>query len=254
VVACRNAVENAHIDGVVPVIAVRALLFDTFGTVVDWRGGLITQLELWGAAHGIAADWPGLVDAWRSEYQPSMAKVRTGERQWADLDVLQRESVEILAPQFGAAGLDGAALDELVRMWHELPAWPDSVEGLQRLRTRYVIAPLSNGHTPLLVRLSKAAGITWDAVFGADVFRHYKPDPETYLGAAGLLGCEPGEVMLVACHASDLDAAARCGLSTGYVSRPLEFGEGRVRYEPPPAGRFYLIAENLLQLAAMMGC
>ncbi len=236
------------------VIGVRALLFDTFGTVVDWRAGLITQLEVWGATHHIAADWPSLVDAWRREYQPSMAKVRKGERQWADLDVLQRESVEMLAPQFGAVGLDSTALDELVRMWHQLPAWPDSVDGLQRLRTRYVIAPLSNGHVALLVRLSKAAGITWDAVFGADVFRHYKPDPETYLGAAGLLGCEPGEVMLVACHASDLDAAARCGLRTCHVSRPSEFGRGQARHEPPAAGRFDLMVENLLQLATVMGC
>jgi 2-haloacid dehalogenase len=239
---------------VVPLIAVRALLFDTFGTVVDWRGGLITRLEAWGAARGVAADWPGLVDAWRGEYRPSMARVRTGEREWADLDVLQRESVEILAPKFGAAGLDGAALDELVRMWHELPPWPDSVEGLQRLRARYAIAPLSNGHVALLVRMAKAAGITWDAVFGADVFRHYKPDPETYLGAADLLGCKPSEVMLVACHVSDLDAAARCGLRTCYVSRPLEYGPGRVVEKPPAAGRFDVTAGDLLQLAAVLGC
>jgi 2-haloacid dehalogenase len=233
--------------------AIRALLFDTFGTVVDWRGGLIASMQAWGAARAIDADWPGLVDAWRGEYQPSMARVRTGERDWADLDVLQRESVEILAPKFGAAGLDDGALDELVRMWHNLPPWPDSVEGLPRLRERYLIAPLSNGHVALLVRLSKAAGITWDAVFGADVFRHYKPDPETYLGAAALLGCQPAEVMLVACHASDLDAAASCGLRTCYVARPLEYGPGRV-VEPPPAGRFDVMVEDLLQLAVVMGC
>src|SRR5262249_8652084 len=155
---------------------------------------------------GIEADWPGLVDAWRGAYRPSMAKVQSGEREWADLDVLQRESLETLAPKFGAAGLSGSALDQLVRMWHELPPWPDSVEGLERLRTRFVIAPLSNGHVALLVHLSKLAGITWDAVFGADVFRHYKPDPETYLGAAAFLGCRPSDVMLAACHASDLDA------------------------------------------------
>ena len=124
-------------------------------------------MEAWGAARGVVADWPGLADAWRGAYVPSMARVRTGERDWADLDVLQRESVEMLAPKFGAGGLDGPALDELVRMWHELPPWPDSVEGLQRLRARYVIAPLSNAHVALLVRLAKAAGITWDAVFGA---------------------------------------------------------------------------------------
>ena len=235
-------------------MAVRALLFDTFGTVVDWRGGLISSMQAWGVARGVAADWPGLVDAWRAEYVPSMAKVRTGEREWADLDVLQRESVEILAPKFGASGLDGHALDELVRMWHELPPWPDSVEGLRRLRTRYVIAPLSNGHVALLVRLAKAAGITWDAVFGADVFRHYKPDPDTYLGAAALLGCEPSEVMLVAAHGSDLDAAASCGLRTCYVSRPLEYGPDRAVEKWPATGRFDIRVRDLVELAVEMGC
>lgn len=236
------------------VIAVRALLFDTFGTVVDWRGGLISRIQAWGSTRGLAADWAGLVDAWRMAYQPSMARVRIGAREWADLDVLQRESLEILAPQFGAIGLDGVALDELVRMWHELPPWPDSIEGLRRLRTRYVIAPLSNGHVALLVRLAKAAGITWDAVFGADVFRHYKPDPETYLGASALLGCEPGETMLVAAHTSDLVAAAACGLRTCYVSRPLEYGHGRVVEPTPGAGQFDLTVADLLELATEMGC
>jgi 2-haloacid dehalogenase len=230
-----------------------ALLFDVFGTVVDWRGGLISAMEAWGSAHQETADWPGLVDAWRGAYRPSMDRVRTGEREWADLDVLQRESLEILAPRFGAGGLDGPALDELVHMWHELPPWPDSVEGLQRLRTHFVIAPLSNGHVALLVRMAKAAGIPWDAVFAADVFRHYKPDPETYLGAAALLGCQPSEVMLVACHASDLDAAAGCGLRTCYVSRPLEYGPGRA-VEEPPDGRFDLKVRDLCDLATVLGC
>ncbi len=210
-------------------------------------------MQAWGAARGVAADWPGLVDAWRGAYLPSMARVRTGERDWADLDVLQRESVETLAPKFGAGGLDGTALDELVHMWHELPPWPDSVEGLQRLRTRFVIAPLSNGHVALLVRMAKAAGIPWDTVFGADVFRHYKPDPETYLGAAALLGCEPSEVMMVAAHAFDLDAAAKCGLRTCHVSRPLEYGPARV-VDKPPTGRFDVAVGDLLQLATEMGC
>lgn len=232
----------------------RALLFDTFGTVVDWRGGLISSMLAWGSVHGIEADWPGLVDAWRGAYRPSMDAVRTGEREWADLDVLQRESLEILAPKFGAPGLDGALLDELVRMWHELPPWPDSVDGLHRLRARYMIAPLSNGHVALLVRMAKVAGITWDTVFGADVFRHYKPDPATYLGATALLGCQPSEMLMVAAHPSDLDAAANCGLRTCYVSRPLEYGPGRIVEKEPAAGRFDLIVTDLQQLAAITGC
>jgi 2-haloacid dehalogenase len=235
-------------------IAVRALLFDTIGTLLDWRGGLITHLQTWGAARDIAADWPGLVDAWRLDFVLSMAKVRTGEREWADQDQLQRESMAMLAPQFGVLGVDGDALDELVRMWHELPAWPDSVAGVEKLRSRYIVAPLSNGHVAMLVRLARAAGITWDAVLGADIFRHYKPDPETYLGAAALLGCEPAEVMLVACHPSDLDAAAECGLRTCYVSRPLEYGPGRVVEATPAVGHFGLMVGNLLELAGVMGC
>ena len=233
---------------------VRAMLFDTFGTVVDWRGGLIKHFQTWGAARGITADWAGLADSWRLAYVPSMETVRTGQRGWADLDELQRESVAELAPRFGITALHGDGVEELVRMWHDLPPWPDSVEGLRKLRTRYVVAPLSNGHVALLVRLARAAGITWDAVFGADVFQHYKPDPETYLGAAALLGCEPGEVMLVACHPSDLDAAAACGLRTCYVSRPLEYGPGVVVEAPPEKGRFTLRVEDLLELSRIAGC
>ena len=232
----------------------KAMLFDTFGTVVDWRGGLIAHLQGWGGARGVTADWPGLVDAWRFAYVPSMEAVRSGQRDWADLDELQRDSVAELAPRFGVTGLPDDALDELVRMWHDLPPWPDSVAALDQLRTRYVIAPLSNGHVALLVRLARAAGISWDTVFGADVFRHYKPDPETYLGATTLLGREPGEVMLVACHPSDLDAAAACGLRTCYVSRPLEYGPDVAVAHRPAVGRFDLMVEDLLELSAVAGC
>jgi 2-haloacid dehalogenase len=235
-------------------ITVRALLFDTIGTLLDWRGGLISQLQMWGPAHDITADWPGLVDAWRLDFILSIAKVRTGEREWADQDQIQRESMARLAPQFGLPGLHGEALEELVRMWHELPAWPDAVAGVGKLRSRYIVAPLSNGHVAMLVRLARAAGITWDAVMGADIFQHYKPDPETYLGAAALLGCEPAQVMLVASHPSDLDAAADCGLRTCYVSRPLEYGQGRVVEAAPAAGHFDLMVENLLELARVMDC
>jgi 2-haloacid dehalogenase len=235
-------------------MAVRALLFDTVGTLMDWRGGLIAQLQEWGAAHDVAADWPGLVDAWRWDFVMSIAKVRSGEREWANQDQLQRESMARLAPQFGMPGLHGDALEELVRMWHQLPTWPDAVAGLEKLRSRYIVAPLSNGHVAMLVSLAKAAGITWDTVLGADIFRHYKPDPETYLGAAALLGCEPGDVMLVACHPSDLDAAAGCGLRTCYISRPLEYGAGVVVEEPPAPGRFDLMVGDMLELATVLDC
>ena len=235
-------------------ITVRALLFDTIGTLVDWRAGLIAHLQRWGTAHAIDADWPRLVDAWRLDFILSIAEISAGERDWANQDQLQRESMARLAPQFGMPELPGDALDELTHMWHKLPAWPDTVAGVEKLRTRYVVAPLSNGHVAMLIQLARAAGITFDAVMGADIFRHYKPDPQTYLGAAALLGCEPAEVMLVASHPSDLDAAAKCGLRTCYVSRPLEYGQGRVVEAAPESGHFDLMVDNLLELAEVMEC
>jgi 2-haloacid dehalogenase len=229
---------------------VRALLFDTFGTLVDWRAGVITQLQRWGVAHNIAADWPDLADAWRSERVPVLAAVRTGQRPWANYDELQREIISALAPRFGLPTLDSDNLDQLVAMWHELPAWPDTVEGMARLRTRYVVAPLSNGHVALLIRLCRAAGIDFDAIFGADVFRQYKPAPQTYLGAAALLGCAPQDIMLVASHPSDLYAAARCGLRTCFVTRPLEYGAGVIVERPPGPADVDLIVADLIELAA----
>jgi 2-haloacid dehalogenase len=233
---------------------VRALLFDTFGTLVDWRTGLIIQLEQWGGARDIAADWPALALAWRRDHVPALAKVRTGQREWANLDKLQGETMRQLAPEFGLPALSNDTLDHLARMWHELPAWPDTVEGMARLRTKYLVAPLSNGHVALLMRLARAAGITFDAVFGADVFRQYKPDPKTYRGAVTLLGCAPGEVLFVASHPSDLEAAAACGLRTCFVSRPLEYGTGVVVEQPPADGAFDVMVGDLVELAAVMGC
>jgi 2-haloacid dehalogenase len=232
---------------------VRALLFDTVGTLVDWRGGLIAQLQTWAADNNVTADWAALVDAWRFDFVISIAKVRTGEREWANQDQLQRESIARLAPQHGIPELHDDALDELVRMWHALPPWPDTVAGLRKLRSRYVIAPLSNSHVAMLVDLARAAGITCDTVLGADIFRQYKPDPRTYLGAAALLGCQPAEVMLVASHPSDLDAAAACGLRTCYVSRPMEYGAGQVIEPTPTAGHFDLMVNDLLELAELTG-
>jgi 2-haloacid dehalogenase len=231
---------------------IRALVFDVFGTLVDWRGGMIAHLAAWGEERGVQADWPALADAWRMDYAPSLDRVRRGERAWANLDVLHRESFERLAPRFGVPAQDDASMNGLARFWHELPAWPDVVGGLHRLKPRAVIAPLSNGHVALLVALSRSLGLPWDTVFGADLFRHYKPDPETYLGAAGLLGCAPGETMMVASHPSDLEAAARCGLRTCYVSRRLEYGEGRIVEPAPPPGAFDLMVNGLDGLADLL--
>jgi 2-haloacid dehalogenase len=231
---------------------IRALVFDTFGTLVDWRTGIATQLEQWGKERNITADWPGLAVAWRLAHAPALAKVRTGQREWAILDQLQAETMRELAPQYGLPALSDDALLNLARMWHQLPAWPDTVEGMARLRTKYVVAPLSNGHVALLVHMVRDTGITFDAVFGSDIFRQYKPDPKTYLGAVALLGCTPAEVLFVASHPSDLEAAAACGLRTCYVSRPLEYGAGVVVEQEPTEGDFDLMVGDLLELASVM--
>ncbi len=201
----------------------RAILFDTFGTVVDWRGSLIGL----GQAFRAEADWAGLADAWRAAYKPSMDAVRSGARPWTRLEVLQRESLAGLAPRFGLGGLSDEALDVVNGFWRRLAPWPDAVAGLVRLRERCVIGPLSNGDTALLVGMARSAGLPWDTVLGSDVFGHFKPDPEVYLGACRLLALAPGEVMLCAAHNSDLAAAAQLGLQTAFVVRPMEYGPGQ---------------------------
>ncbi len=231
---------------------IRALVFDVFGTLVDWRGGMIAHLSSWGDACGLQADWPAIVDAWRMDYPPSLDRVRAGKRAWANLDVLHREFFERLAPKFGVPVLDDDALNQLCQFWHRLPAWPDVVGGLHRLKPRYMIAPLSNGHVALLVAMSKSLGLPWDMIFGADLFQHYKPDPETYLGAAALFGCAPGEVMMVASHPSDLAGARRYGLRTCYVSRTLEYGGGRIVEPKPTPGTFDLMVNGVDELADLL--
>jgi 2-haloacid dehalogenase len=234
------------------VITVRALLFDVMGTVVDWRGGMISGLQSWGAARGISVDWPRFVLEWRATSPPQWAQVNAGQRPWVNFDELLRESLVRQLPTFGLTGFDDKDLDEFVGFWHEMPPWPDSVAALHRLRTQYVIAPLSNGHVALLIQMAKAAGLPWDAIFGVDIFRRYKTHPDTYLGAVRLLGCDPEQVMLVASHPSDLAPAANCGLRTCYVHRPLEYGAGRVVEPTPEKGRFDLMVKNLGELATLM--
>lgn len=213
----------------------RALLFDTFGTLVDWRGSLIAELGAFGAGRGIAADWTRLVDAWRGAYVPSMDRVRRGELPWTKLDDLHRGSLDRLVAEQGIEGLHEADRAHLALAWHRLDPWPDTVPGLARLKPHFVLAPLSNGNVSLLIDLARRAPLPWDAVFGADVFRRYKPDPQTYLGACALLGLQPGEVMMCAAHNGDLAAARRLGLRTGFIARPAEYGPGQNRDLAPEA-------------------
>ena len=236
------------------VIAVRALLFDVMGTVVDWHGGVVAGLETWGAARGISADWAKFCIECHAAFPPLRAEVNTGKRAWANFDELLREALESQFPKLGLTELNQKDLDELVALWHAMPPWPDSVAAMQRLRRRYILSTLSNAHVAMLIDMAKAAGLPWDAIVGVDLFHRYKPAPETYLGATALLGCQPGQVMLVASHPYDLAAAAKCGLRTCYVSRPLEYGAGIAFEAPPKPGQCDLIVGDLGKLADLMEC
>jgi 2-haloacid dehalogenase len=231
---------------------VKAILFDTFGSVVDWRGSLIADLTAWSATRGISADWPTLVDEWRAAYAPSMDRVRRGELPWTILDDLHRASLERLVARFAIEGLTEADLDHINRGWHRLTPWPDAVPGLTRLRRRYVIGPLSNGNVALLVNMAKAAGIPWDMVCSTELFGHYKPDPETYLGAARILGLAPAEVMMAAAHNNDLHAARACGLRTAFFPRPTEYGPRQVR-DLAADSDWDIIAADIEDMAAQLG-
>ena len=232
--------------------SVKALAFDVFGTVVDWRGSIIREATAFGAMHGIDADWTGFADAWRAGYRPAMQRVRSGALPWLKIDALHRLILDDLLVEYDLRGLAEADIDHLNRVWHRLDPWPDAVSGLARLKTRYIITPLSNGNFSLLTRMAKRAGLPWDCIVSAELFRHYKPDPETYLGTAELLDLAPAELMLVACHPDDLRAARAAGYRTGYVERPLELGPGR-----PPArvedSEFDVTASDFVELAGRLG-
>ncbi len=198
---------------------VKAMVFDTFGTVVDWRGSIIAEGErYWRPSKGMDIDWPAFADAWRSKYAPSMNRVRTGELPWMKLDDLHRMALDANLQEFGVTHLNEADKQDLNLVWHRLNAWPDAPSGLARLKSRYLISPLSNGNLSLLTEMAKFAGLPWDCVLGSDVFRHFKPDPETYLGAAEILGLEPGQVMMTAAHTGDLESARKLGLAHGLRS------------------------------------
>lgn len=209
--------------------APKALVFDTFGTVVDWRGSLIAELTAFGSKRAIAADWTRLVDAWRAAYHPSMDRVRRGELPWTRLDDLHRASLDRLVVEHGIAGLTEDDLQHINLGWHRLKPWPDSIPGLTRLKAKYIIGPLSNGNVSLLLNMAKNVGLPWDMIFGSDLFGHYKPDPETYLGVARLLHLAPSEVMMCAAHNNDLAAARKAGLLTAFFPRPAEYGPHQQR-------------------------
>lgn len=231
---------------------IKALTFDVFGTVVDWRGSVIRECSALGRKKGISADWGRFADLWRGGYAPAMNMVRTGELPWTNIDSLHRMVLDRLLREFGIAGLTESETDDLNRAWHRLKPWPDCVEGLRRLRSRYIVATLSNGNISLLVNMAKNAGLPWDCILSSELAGHYKPDKEVYLTASGLLGLKPGQVMMVAAHRDDLDAAKSFGLKTAFVSRPLEFGPGG-KPDEAADGEYGAVARDLNDLADKLG-
>lgn len=225
------------------------LAFDIFGTVVDWHGSIAREV----ASLYPDVDADAFALAWRAGYQPAMQRVRSGELGWTRIDELHRLILDQILPRFGLEHLGEAERAHLNRAWHRLDPWPDSVAGLARLKTRFTLCTLSNGNIGLLTNMAKRAGLPWDCILSAEVFRAYKPDPRTYLGVAQTFDLAPEQVMLVAAHQDDLDAARACGLQTAYIERPLEFGAGHIKDVSPDAANTWH-ARDLVQLADLLGC
>lgn len=231
---------------------VQAVIFDVFGTCVDWRTSVAREVNALGKAKGVAIDGAAFADAWRAKYQPSMETVRSGKRAWTILDVLHRESLDALLPGFGLVGkLSEAEIEHLNRAWHRLAPWPDTVEGLTRLKRKFIIAPHSNGNLGLLVNMAKFSGLPWDAILGAEVVRNYKPVPQSYQDAVRLLGRAPGQVMMAAAHNDDLAAAQAQGLRTAFVPRPGEYGPEQTR-DLVATGTWDIVAKDFIDLARQL--
>ena len=230
---------------------VRALAFDVFGTTVDWRGSIQREAESLAAKHGLTGDCGRFADAWRAGYKPAMNEVREGRLPWMNLDALNRKILDSLLDEFSLSGIDDSAIAHLNCAWHQLSPWPDAVAGLNRLKQRFIVTTLSNGNMALLTNMAKHTGLPWDCIISAELFGHYKPDPETYLGAARLLDIAANELMMVAAHPEDLRAAKALGCRTAYVKRPNEFG-GKCEMPAVAKGEFDLVAEDFIDLAQQL--
>ena len=229
---------------------VKALFFDVFGTLVDWRSGVAGAAQALLESKGILLDWSAFADAWRDQYQPAMQAVRSGKIPYTKLDVLHRRTLQNILPQFGLEHLEEIELDRLTLAWHQLDAWPDVQAGLSRLRRRYLIAPVSNGNTSLLCDLARRNEFRWDAILGADYARAYKPMKEVYLAAADAFNLVPGQCLMCAAHGSDLQAAAANGLRTAYIARPQE----RPGFSDRASATLVdMTAASVLELAAQLG-
>ena len=232
--------------------AIDALVFDVFGTLVDWRTSIAREARRILAPLDVDIDWLGFADAWRAQYQPAMDEVRTGLRPFCKLDALHRRNLDVVLRELRLARVGEAARIELNLAWHRLDAWPDVAAGLARLRTRYLVAPCSNGNISLMVDLARRNGLVWDAILGAELARDYKPKPAVYLAAAAAFDCEPSRTMMVAAHSSDLAAAAQAGLRTAFVARPDEYGPDKG--ERAASVAVDLSASSLGELAGQLDC
>ena len=236
-----------------PTDSVQALVFDVFGTCVDWRGSVIRDLEAMGRTNGISADWSALADEWRRDgYIKGIAQIRAGETPYVSSDVLFRRKLDELLPKYGVAGLSEAEVADLANAWRRLDPWPDTVEGLQRLKARFIISPLSNGSFPTLTAMAKRGGLPWDCIITTELRQTFKPEREAYLLASTLLDLQPDQVMLVAAHDGDLRAAQSNGLHTALVPRPQEWGPNAPPL-PPPDPSFDYVATDFRDLASQLG-
>lgn len=235
-------------------MTIQALVFDVFGTLVDWRGSLASEAAEWKARKGLAIDPVGFADRWRSGYRPAMDRVRRGEIPWTNLDGLHRMIFDEMVEEFSIDGLSEADRREWCRAWWRLKPWPDTVTGMTALGKKFLLASLSNGNIALIAHLARHGEIPFDAILGAELVRHYKPDAEVYLAAPGYLGVAADEIMMVAAHASDLEAARRCGLRTAFIHRLDEFGDGPVGVaDRARKGDFDVVADDAIDLARQLG-
>jgi 2-haloacid dehalogenase len=232
-------------------MAVQALFFDVFGTLADWRTSIARESKAILSSRGHALDWLAFADAWRGEYQPGMEEVRAGKIPFSKLDVLHRRNLDRILPRFGIADLPEDTARELNLAWHRLDTWPDVAPGLVRLKTRFRLAPVSNGNISLMVDLARRNGLPWDAILGAEIAGDYKPKPRVYLAAAEAFDLAPNECMMVAAHSNDLAAAAALGLATAHIARPDEHGPNTG--EPAPKVPVDFAAKSLEDLATQLG-
>ena len=240
-------------------LKVKALLFDVFGTVVDWRTGIAREVEDIAKKNNISLDPYDFADAWRAEYQPAMEEIRKGRRSFTILDILHMENLKKIASKFNLHNLSGKDLNMLVKAWHRLPGWPDSSDGLNALKKKYILATQSNGNIALIVNMAKFSNLNWDVVLGAEVIGHYKPDPEAYIKACSALDLKTEECLMVAAHDDDLKAASLQGMKTAYVHRPFEYGKDKL-FDIPEVNdykgnkRWNIVSSDLNDLAKQLSC